>query len=425
MDEMRSIWELYGLKANPFSTDPLLVKGGIIPIDCFYGRREEGERLEKQFRSEGGSRILVIGSPGVGKTTFVNFSRAKAIKNKFFSPFQEIKAQPDWNADDFILNSLSAIYSTLKLLDEKEISERLKPVVDFYEIKNRQGSLGANYLTIGGSVGYGETKSIHHPALTSSALLELFQQTIAGLKKSGYREVIIHYNNIELFEEDETRLKSILNKIRDFLQTPNVHFVFVGSESLPSICQSIPRVSAIIQDTPIKLSPLSKEDVQSVIQKRIDVLKIPGLFTVSPCTNDAIFLLYNLHDGNIRAILNSLSTAVLEIVKDAPVTLDEQQTKIVLNSVAKKRFTSQLSPTVQKVLHELLIMKNGTNTMLSKKLDMKPQNMSSYLKELSKSGCIFLVKSEGKEKFYAVSDWVKWLTLEPDKTTQAKLDRFA
>lgn len=35
-----NIWELYGVKENPFSTSPLLVKGGIIPLDSFVGRTE-------------------------------------------------------------------------------------------------------------------------------------------------------------------------------------------------------------------------------------------------------------------------------------------------------------------------------------------------------------------------------------------------
>lgn len=409
MEEPSSIWELYGLRANPFSTNPLLVRGGVIPINCFYGRKEEVERIEKLFRSGGGTRILIVGPPGVGKTTFVNFARAKAMKNKYFTPLQEIKVQPDWNADDFVLNTIAAIYSTLKLTGEPKISAKLKPFVDIYEIKDRQGSISV----VGSGGGYGETRTLHVPKLTSSALLELFQDTVNDLLKEGHREIIIHYNNLELFEEDEGRLKAILNKIRDFLQTPNVHFVFVGGESLPAVINGVPRVSAIFQDTPIKLDPLSEEDTSSIIKLRIDELQIPKLRTVYPCTDEAVSLLYNLYEGNIRAILNSLATAILETVKDTPSTLDDKQIKQVLNSVAKKRFTSKLSPTMQKVLNALLAMKIGTNKNLSKELGILPQNMSSYLRDLVNAGCIYLVRTDGRIKYYSVSDWVKWLTLEP------------
>lgn len=420
MEETSSIWELYGLRANPFSTNPLLVRGGVIPINCFYGRKEEVERIEKLFRSGGGTRMLVVGPPGVGKTTFVNFARAKAMDNKYFTPLQEIKVQPDWNADDFILNTIAAIYSTLKLTGEKTISAKLKPFVDIYELKDRQGSVSI----VGSGGGYGETRTVHVPKLTSSSLLQLFQDTINNLLKAGYREVIIHYNNLELFEEDEDRLKTILNKIRDFLQTPNVHFIFVGGESLPATVNGVPRVSAIFQDTPIKLESLSEKDTLSIIKVRIEELKIPRLRTVHPCSDEAVSLLYGLYEGNIRAILNSLATAVLEMVKDTPITLDDKQIKYVLNSVAKKRFTSKLSPTMQKVLNALLVMKSGTNKGLSKELGIAPQNMSGYLKELVNAGCIYLVRTEGRVKYYSVSDWVKWLTLEPENVLQGKLTQW-
>lgn len=420
MDESSSIWELYGLRANPFSTNPLLVRGGVIPINCFFGRKGEVERIEKLFRSGGGARMLVVGPPGVGKTTFVNFARAKAIENKYFTPLQEIKVQPDWNADDFVLNTISAIYSTLKLTGEKKISAKLKPFVDIYEMADRQGSISI----AGTGAGYGEARSFNVPKLTSSALLQLFSDTVSGLLQEGHKEIILHYNNLELFEEDEERLKAILNKIRDFLQTPGVHFVFVGGESLPAAVNGVPRVSAIFQDTPIKLEPLSEEDVLSVIKLRITELRIPGLRVVYPCTDAAVSLLYRLYEGNIRAILNSLATAVLETVKEAPITLDEGQIKQVLNAVAKKRFTSKLSPTMQKVLNALLAMKTGTNKGLSKELGIAPQNMSVYLKELVNAGCIYLARAEGRVKYYSVSDWVKWLALEPENVYSGKLSQW-
>lgn len=412
MEDLSSIWELYGLKANPFSTNPLLVKGGMIPIECFYGRKEELERIKKMFRSGGGTRILVIGSPGVGKTTFVNFARAKAIENKFFSPFPEIRVEQEWNADDFVLNTLFAIYSTLNLIEEKDkakkLIEKLKPLVDFYEIKDREYSISV----MGSGGGYGESRSLYKPPITSSFLLKVFQETVDELKKLGHREIILHYNNFELLVEDEKRLKSLLNNIRDFLQTPNIHFIFVGNEAFASLFHTIPRVSAIFQDTPIKLNPLSLEEMNSIIEKRIEVLRIPHLNVVKPCTNDAVKLLYDVYDGNTRAIFNSLSTAILETVKDAPLTLNQEQIKAILISIAKKRFIANVSPTMQKVVLALLKMGSGTNKTLSKKLGIIPQNTSKYLKELSESGCVFLVRSEGKERFYTVSDWIKWLALK-------------
>ena len=65
-DFLTSIWEVYGLRDNPFSTSPLLVKGGSLPIDCFVGRKERIKRLSRIIASKGGSRILIYGDVGVG-----------------------------------------------------------------------------------------------------------------------------------------------------------------------------------------------------------------------------------------------------------------------------------------------------------------------------------------------------------------------
>ncbi len=138
--EYSNIWELYGLKADPFSTDALVVYGGILPIECFIGRREELHRLNKQFRA-GSSRVLVIGDIGVGKTSFVNFARSLAIKAGYFSHLKEIGVMGDWHVNEFIINTLQAIYSALTLgSKESLISEdsfkKLKSVVDFIKINN-------------------------------------------------------------------------------------------------------------------------------------------------------------------------------------------------------------------------------------------------------------------------------------------------
>jgi len=53
---IRDIWELYGVRSNPFSTAPILVKGGIIPLECFIGRQEQTKQLGKILGSKGGSR---------------------------------------------------------------------------------------------------------------------------------------------------------------------------------------------------------------------------------------------------------------------------------------------------------------------------------------------------------------------------------
>ena len=124
-EQRDGLWELYGLKTNPFSTSPLLVKGGVIPVESFHGRIEELKRLKKIFRSSGGNRILVCGDVGVGKTSFVNVARFRALQEGHFTPFKEIAVRSNWNPNSFIMNTLYAIHSTLKLRNDLVIKKEI------------------------------------------------------------------------------------------------------------------------------------------------------------------------------------------------------------------------------------------------------------------------------------------------------------
>ena len=159
--EESGIWALYGFKTNPFSTSPLLVKGGLIPIDCFIGRKTEFDSLVKMFHSSGGSRGLVCGDVGVGKTTLVNVARAEVISKGFFSPFEEIGVQKNWDADLFILNTLYRIYATLAKMKQKPISEEnYKKLQTLLELNNNQISgLGLNIGIIGANISHTTTSA--------------------------------------------------------------------------------------------------------------------------------------------------------------------------------------------------------------------------------------------------------------------------
>jgi len=424
VSEFIPIWNIYGLNTDPFSTTPILVKGGLIPAKSFMGREEELTRLENALRSNGGSRTIVCGMQGVGKTTFVNFGRIKAIEHNFFTPFQEIRADVDWTANDFILNTISAIYSSLIKIQKpkKEIVDlinKLKPVCELYEKEDANYSLST--ALIGG--GYGKTRTINKPELNNSFLMELFQEIIASLIKSGFREIIIHYNNLDNFDEEEEKVKALFNKIRDFIQTPHIHFIFVGSPITASIITSIPRVANIINDTPIKLNPLSLSDVKKIIHSRIKLLAVEGMNVFDPVTNEAIETLYGLHNGNLRAILNSLGTAIKESTKEKPILLTNDLLKVVLSQIAKQRFSNKLTPTMQKVVMEMLKQKEITNKVASETLNKKAQNMSKYFTILKENQCIYLIREDGREKYYAVAEWIKWLLLD-SKEIQAQMTQY-
>jgi ribosomal protein S25 len=409
-DCLKDVWELYGVKENPFSTSPILVIGGSIPIDSFVGRGEHIKRLSKILGSKGGSRTFIYGDVGIGKTSFVNVVRSSAYLKGFFTHFKEITTQDKWGADEFILNTLSAIYSTLKLLKDKPLSETAyKKLESLFEVgRVATNSIGASILGIGANYG-----SENRPAevISSFSLQQFFSEIIEEISSNTKKEVIIHYNNLELMSEK--KLKYIFDTLRDFFQTKGVHFIFIGNLTAYSILQSVPRFSSILSDTPFHIEILKYEEVKQIIKKRFESLKISKeINIIYPFNDDCLKTIYDLMNGNIRDILNSLSTAVFCITEESPVVLDKNKLAKVLKGILEERYLSDLTPAMRKVLDEIIKHDEITNKSLSDKLKIPRSNISTYIKDLETAGCVYLRRKNGKDKFWKADPKIKWSLLK-------------
>ncbi|MCL5413226.1 MAG: ATP-binding protein, partial [Candidatus Marsarchaeota archaeon] len=264
------IWELYGLSENPFSTNPLLVRGGIIPITCFIGRGNELVRINKQFRSKGGSRTMIVGDVGVGKTSFVNYARYLA-KEKYFSPIKEIHVQETWNSEDFLTNSLFAILNTLTIEGntgwlDKDTLKQVESVAMLNRISAVGGGLTAT--VIGGNYNQETSNPANIPFM---ALEDLFVSVVNQIYDKQHKETIIHYNNLENLQEKS--VKRIFENLRNTFQTSHVHFVFIGNLVVDGIIQSIPRVSSIFSEH-ITLETMTLSEITEILETRLEKMKI-------------------------------------------------------------------------------------------------------------------------------------------------------
>ena len=408
-DCLKDIWELYGVRENPFSTSPILVIGGAIPIESFVGRREHIERLSKILGSRGGSRTFIYGDIGVGKTSFVNVVRSSAYEKNFFTHFKEITTQDKWEADDFIINTLSAIYSTLKLLKEKPISDDLyKKLEGLFGIGKLNINAGISIAGFGGNFG-SEQKTTEK--LPSFSLHQFFNEIIEDINKQTKKETIIHYNNLELISEK--KLRHIFDNLRDFFQTKGVHFIFVGNLTAYSILQSIPRFSSILTDTPFHIEILGFEEVKQIIKKRFEHLCISKDYNIIyPFNEDCLKILYDLMKGNIRDILNSLSSAVFQATSERPIILDRNKLSKILKEILETRYLNLLTPKAKEVLNEMVKYEEITNKALSDKLKIPRSNISTYIKDLEDAGCVYLRRKNGKDKFWKVDPKIKWSLLK-------------
>lgn len=417
-----NIWELYGLRTNPFFTDPLLIFSGDVDLRVgFVGREEEIKRLKNIIYNNNSSRILVAGDVGVGKTTFVNYVRILASQDKFFTTLKEIAVQPEWNGVDFILNTLSALYYTIKLrtdLDNsiinKELFRKLELLVDIVE--NRDKNYSLNLGALGGGVGTSTTMNI--PAPNIHSLMLFFEQIVSEIKKSSYRGIILHYNNLDILSQEQ--IYNLFQSIRDFIQSRDVHFVFIGNPMVPQIISQIKRVKSVMSDDPIIINSLSVTEIKKLLEIRIKQLASPYLNPIKPYEDEIISRLYNLYEGNLRYILHSLTILFQEIVKDNPIVISNREMTRVLSETAKKRWISKLTDLEKEVLFLILESDEITNKNIAKKLQKHKQNVSKITNKLLDLCAIRIKRIEGKEKFFSVEPSIKWFLLEHEVQPSTK-----
>ncbi len=421
-EENSTIWELYGLKTNPFFTNPLLLFGGDIDLKVgFVGREEETRRLRSIIYGNNSSRILVSGDVGVGKTTFVNYMRALASQDNFFTTLKEIAVQPEWSGADFILNTLSALYYTIKLrndidpsLIDKDLFRKLELLVDIVENKDKNFSL--NLGVLGG--GYGKTTSMNLPSTNIHSLQIFFEQIVREIKKNSYKGIILHYNNLEILEANE--LYTLFQSIRDFIQSKDVHFIFIGDLAVPRIISQIRRVNSIMSDTPIIMGNLTIKEIKQLLDTRIKLLSSPYLALIKPYEEEVVSRLYELYDGNLRYILNSLSVVFQELIKDNPIVITNKELRRVLSETAKRRWLDKLTDWEKEVLFLILKEDEITNKRMGDKLKKQKQNISKVTNKLLDMCAIKVKRIEGKIKFFSVEPSVKWFMLEKEISKAVK-----
>jgi hypothetical protein len=409
----QSLWNMYGLKHNPFSTDPLLIQEGFIPLETFVGRVDELSTLKTLFKMGGGTRIIVTGDTGVGKTTLVNYARWEAIKNnKFFTHLREIEVKSGWNPNDFIAHTLANIYNSIERMGimhfSLEIRKKLSYLFDIIELKEG----GVSFDVLGFGAGVNSSHTVNSPRITTELLRKLFDEVINEFVRLGYRQVILHYNNLENLER-ESVIKLFVG-LRDFLQNERVHFIFVGGEPFPSAIYEVDKVKSIFAYTPIELEIFTLSEINQVLKNRISALSIPNMNVLTPYEEDVIKDLNKIHKGNIRNILNSLCIAMIGILKEnpnEPVILTKNKMREVLKKTLKETYLAKMSSLDFQVLKEILQVGETTNSDLAKKLGKQRQNISKNLNKLKRIRAI-KEKRVGVEKMITVNPDILWINLE-------------
>lgn len=392
-EDLKSVWSKYGLRESPFITTPTRLLG-ILPIGkVFSGRENETKRLIKILISSNTTRTLVLGDFGVGKTTFVNYIKwvlclKEKTKSEFVTTPIEIKIQPDWDANKFLLSTLSSIYNASIIFkwDEDGMKlQSLKKIEEYVTIgtqKAVQGTIGV----IG--AGYSETKSI--PSFTSPEIYEsLLTNLCLELREEG-KQLLISYDNMENINSN--RLADFFKTIKDYIQIEGLHSIFIGPPKCLSALEKYPQVHSVFTQ-PTILESLTEENVLEILKKRCEALKFKDGNYISPYDEDTVRDIYK-RLNNIRFTFKVLEDTTLFTEMQAPckITIKEIQ---AVQEKEKQEILSKLTVQETKIISALMEIQDKVILgKLAKLTNIGSTNLTNPLKELEDKGVITITKSQ-------------------------------
>lgn len=418
MGNEQSLWNRWGFKSKPFAASPLSMSVPALPIhEAFVGRSldsEEGRELSGMLDDPEGDCVVVEGDIGVGKTSFVNYYRylwEHKRESRWLSPLKEIPVYSDWKARDFLKEVLGQIANKLLyLIQEKKLrkSKLLKKIQNLYQIFYRE-SVDLEASLFGMSFGYRKNNQaqIHIPDLTESQLSAYVTDMIEEVKKLGYQGVFLHFDNLELLgQQDLKNARQFFEDVRDVLLIPEILFVFVCQTGFfKQVIDPSERVGSIM-GWPIKVPPLSSQEVIQAVHTRIKLLSLTPGSGICPVTDSFLESLHHLYHGTIRYILDAL-TRIIKYTT-IPHTLSDRDAEELLKKITQKKI-DHLSPQERYILLSSLDFEEYTNEDLASTLKIAKTHISRALKTLKDSRFIYLSRRKGKRIFYKTFENIKIL----------------
>ncbi len=417
----KNLWKNWGFKGNPFETNPLTMHSSLLPISkAFVGRSpqsSETKQLLNIIRNSQGGRGIVEGEIGVGKTTLVNYHRylwEYEADEKLLSPFREISVYGDWEAKDILKEILGHLsHKLLFVLEKKKIKKNnlLEKTRYLYDIFYHE-SWGVEGNAFGFGISYTNQKQINIPDMTESQLIAYIMDMVSAIKKIGYEGVFLHFDNLELISyRDLQNCKQLFEEIRDILQLPDLYYIFVAQKGFYSqVIAPSQRVSSIMS-WPVKVPVLTLDQVIEAINIRYQLLSLNPGKEIQPVTDEFIKTLYELHQGKIRFIMDSITQMMNYCLEKKPCTVKYSEAEHLFLEITKSK-TTCLSTREKQVLYAALEFENFTNNDLVKKLKMKAPNVSSIFSKLAEENFIYQVKRQGRNIYYRTSKELKVLLKE-------------
>jgi hypothetical protein len=299
-------WEAIGFKDCPFRGEPVSQE----TIALFVGHEKEIATCSEVISNKD-VRIVIEGARGVGTTSFANYLRFTAQNKKlYFTPSNEIRVEANWNLETLLAAIITNLIREFELRDIKKVVKNkcfIEAKSLSQAISDTYKSFGLTAFGIGGS--YGENAAISQPSIVPSPVLGHHLEDLAKLAlDAGFKHgILIQLNNLDLGTiHTESHLKYLFNALRDYAQTPNVSWFFVGDVGIRSfIARRVDRLDDIISHE-VAINPLTKKAYRKLIQKRIAFYGKRKNVTM-PIQEEVFDYLYDVTEGRLRYIFGLLN----------------------------------------------------------------------------------------------------------------------
>lgn len=348
---MATIWTRFGLTRTPFFQEPL--EAGVPEADLerlFIGRASDRETLLAQLTHDSQTRVVMIGDPGVGKTTLMNRVLTDLRQEGddrsawLVSDLPPINLPGAATLSDFCVEVLRRVLDLRRRHQEASragrrgaarakataagMSQRtwqaLMPGTDLWEVVQRTVE---GQTTVSPQIaGFGLTTQVTPPVASAGQWVPLTRAALGALAEETGQEILMPVNNAEnmarLLAE---RAQDVLLDARDVFLTSHTHWLFVGTPDFFERVIAPQRQLAGVMQHPVTVAPLGPDDVRALLARRYEVLRIPGQPFVPPVALDTAVALARVFIGDLRELLRALEAAVFKLAHRGavPVTLPE------------------------------------------------------------------------------------------------------
>ena len=333
---MSTLWQRYGLRRNPFFQEPLADDGdGPELKDFFTGRAKDLATAMTQLTHDEQTRVVLLGAPGVGKTTLLNRLLSNVRQPDGLRVGWIVASLPPINLpkaatlQDFCIEVLRHVLDMRRQLQtERESDGRaakatttriarsakkaLLPGTSLWERIERtvEGALTLSPQVLG----IGVTTQFTAPYTGAAMWMPLTTQALGQLALDAGRDLVFAINNAENLRDDiAERATSVLSEARELFLTPHTHWVFAGTpDFFESVIRPRRQLSGIM-GYPVVLPPLDDTGVEELITRRYAALKLPHVPFIPPITARDAGALARTFVGDLRELLRALEMTVVRL----------------------------------------------------------------------------------------------------------------